>query len=205
MARLVAIICLVFASGAQAQRVVVNDNMELHYYGNIPNTATFRISKYYVFTPPGCGTCITDVDFRFADGVLSPGAISLDEESDWYLVHAGDSFSSASIAGGSFPVLIDLSVSPGVNGGPITLGTADFYLGIRTGAGYHDTPPYSPNRNVYGWVHLQSIGDTLTMLGNALSYDSSGIIVGTTTVVPEPTTATLLLLGMLGCGRRRRR
>jgi hypothetical protein len=195
MARFAAIICLVFASSAQAQSVVINDNVQLVNDAQDPEffNMYFRVSK--TATHPFLCSCDTIPAFYFAAGTLTPTLSSADEESDWYFVHPGDIFSTGSIADNSFPLLMDFTTVPATYGQPLAVGTDDFYLGVRTGVGYSFNGFYHlPHRTVYGWVHLQSMGGTLTMLGNVMSYDSSGIIVGTTTVVPEP--STLLLLGI---------
>jgi len=206
MARFAAIICLVFASTAQAQSIVVNNNVQLNNENQFPDlfNVSFLVSKTATHSP-GC-SCDTSPFFNFADGTFTPKGSSADEESDWYVVHPGDIFSPGSIANHSFPLLIDYTTVPGTVGPPLTVGTDDFYLGVRTGVGYSfDGLYHLPHRTVYGWVHLQSIGGTLTMLGNVMSYDSPGIIVATNTVVPEPSALLLLGIGVISLlGRRHR-
>ena len=55
-----------------------------------------------------------------------------------------------------------------------------------------------PPRNVFGWVELNNLNNNLTMITNAVSYDS-GIIVGTTQPVPEPNTVVLFIIGLVIC------
>jgi hypothetical protein len=194
---IVLLVCA-FASSAQAQSVVINDNVQLVNDAQFPELFNmyFLVSKTAT-RPFGC-SCDTSPFFYFADGTLTPRGSSLDEESDWYFVHPGDIFSVGSIADNSFPVLMDWTTVPTTYGQPLAVGTDDFYLGVRTGVGYSfDGFYHLPHRTAYGWVHLQSIGGTLTMLGNVMSYDSSGIIVGTTAVVPEPSTFFLVAIGAI--------
>ena len=70
------------------------------------------------------------------------------------------------------------------------VGTGDFYLGIWLPIGGFQT--FQNHRQFYGWAHLQPVNGVLAMRGSAMSQ-SYGIIVGTTQVVPEPTSAALLL------------
>jgi hypothetical protein len=101
-----------------------------------------------------------------------------DEGSDWYVVHPGDAFSQATIAAGRFTPLV--TFGPVIHP-PASVGD-DFYLGISTGKGF-DIPA---DRTVFGWVHLRQKSDGRSMVENVMSYASRGIIVGTTTIVPEP-------------------
>lgn len=125
---------------------------------------------------------------------LQPKTSNLDEGSDWYLVEQGDAFTKQSIANGDFaPVLV-------ANGtwDTVTVGS-DFYLGVNTGG----LPPDS--RESIGWVHLQFVNNALTMVENVMAYNAPGIIVGTTTVVPEPSTVGLCLAGFAGLAALRSR
>jgi hypothetical protein len=118
---------------------------------------------------------------------------NLDEESDWYLVEAGDAFSKQSIAAGKFtPLFTTDHPYPAVSVG------SDFYLGVNTGVSFEA-------RESFGWLHLRLNNvAALTMVENVVAYDSPGIIVGTTTVVPEPSTIALLGFSLLGAILRRR-
>lgn len=49
----------------------------------------------------------------------------------------------------------------------------------------------------YGWAHLEYTGSNLILLGNAIEDSGSGIIVGTTTVVPEPSALGLTAVGLV--------
>jgi hypothetical protein len=115
--------------------------------------------------------------------------LTADEGSDWYLTSAGDVFSAATIDAGLFPLLTDAVARMSATT-PVSVGPDDFYLGVRTGFGFTAD---RPNRTAYGWVHLRSVNGLLTMVENVMSYDSRGIIVGTTTVVPEPALSVLAI------------
>lgn len=55
----------------------------------------------------------------------------------------------------------------------------------------------------YGWIEIENNGGVLTSLGSAFT-DGDGIIVGTTTVIPEPSTTLLCSLVSLSLLRRKR-
>lgn len=120
---------------------------------------------------------------------LSIVAYNVDEGSDWYLTSYGDSFNQSTITAGEFPVF--LRETPAAEMHDITVGYGDFYLSVVTGQMQLDKP--FPPRDVYGWVHLQNTGGSLSMIDNAVAYNESGIIVG----VPEPSSGTLFLGGLV--------
>lgn len=159
---------------AFGQVVVENDNV---VYNDSLNKLSFSVYKEAE---------IGDVNFTVANFTLSGSELkfdgaSLDEGSSWYVVQPGDVFSPQTIASGQFTPLVTFGPLPHP---AVDVGDGDFYLGIRT---------YSlnvPGKPAFGWVHLNSDGTELaphaTMVSNAMSYGSQGIIIGTTTLVPEP-------------------
>jgi hypothetical protein len=82
------------------------------------------------------------------------------------------------------------------------VGTGDFYLGIWIPIGHVLDP--APLQ-YYGWVHLRPVNGELTMVSNAMSYMSRGIVIGTTIVVPEPGPVAIAMIGFLGSLRFRSR
>lgn len=145
----------------------------------------------------------TDTWFEFTIDVggyfLRVTQWNIDEEADWYLVDAGDSFSKEAIAANKFtPLFTTDHAYPAVNVSPYP--ATDFYLGVNTGI---NLPDY---REAFGWVHFRIVnGVTLTMVDNVMSYHSPGIVVGTTQLVPEPAACHLLLVGMLSILKLRSR
>jgi hypothetical protein len=141
--------------------------------------------------PPGnyFGTIYQDVGatdptsaiFNFASNALQITAINVDQSSDWYLVHAGDQFGPAAIAANQFTQV------PVSNTSSINVGSGDFYLGVATSDLLN--PPFT--RDIFGWVLIHDNNGVLSNGGNAVSYHSPGIIVGTITEIPEPGTITL--------------
>lgn len=114
-------------------------------------------------------------------------AWNVDEEADYYLVPNLAVFSAATISSGIFPPLFALDQPHTIN-----VGFGDFYLGINTGQGFAGG---QPSRNVFGWVHFVNNSQTgLQMIGNAVTYGNSGIIVGTTNVIPVPEPSIMALI-----------
>ena len=191
MLRYVAIAYFAFVGVLHAQNVVVNDNIIARADSN---RIHFEISKDGQPPPFHTGSCVecdTEVTFQYDDAKLKTSSILLDEASDWFLVQPGDIFSAATINAGQFPAIVN--VTPEIKGSEVTVGPGEFYLGLRTGRGFANS---RPNRNAYGWVHLRPDNGVLTMVGNVMSYNSRGIIVGTTTIVPEPTALAMAGVGL---------
>jgi hypothetical protein len=114
-------------------------------------------------------------------------------------VKNGDVFSPENIQAGLFTRLVTFGpvIYPAAD-----VGLSDFWLGVATG---HNL---SSNRTAFGWAHLQPTSPSSTglmMLANVMSYDSRGIIVGTTTLVPEPATIWFVAIGLPVLLRRRRK
>jgi hypothetical protein len=128
------------------------------------------------------------VRFSYANGVIDFGGPQLlGQTGDWYLVSVGDIFSDSTIA--ILPVIYLEHQFPGPN--PVQVGTSDFFLGVRL------------NPSTYGWVQLNPIDGDLTMVANAMSYGSRGIVVGILIVVPEPKSLGLnLVVAGTGIGTR---
>lgn len=118
---------------------------------------------------------------------------NLDDESDWYVVQPGELFSAAGIAAGEYPVLFTLDdPRPPV---PLYFAPDGFlYLGFNTGVSYDDDWPVelADFRDVFGWLKLGLDHNFVWYAADsAAAYDATGIIVGTTVGVPEPSTAIL--------------
>jgi hypothetical protein len=191
MLRYVAISYFALGTVLHAQTVVVDTNIVAI---PVPEGIHFQISKDGQpppFHTDACVECDTEVTFQYDGAKLKTSSILLDEGSDWFLVQPGDIFSAATINAGQFPPIVN--VTPEINGSEVTVGPGDFYLCLRTGRGFANS---RPNRNAYGWVHLRPENGMLTMVENVMSYNSRGIIVGTTIVVPEPCARVLVGLGI---------
>ncbi|MEM8943928.1 MAG: hypothetical protein AAGD11_02005 [Planctomycetota bacterium] len=113
----------------------------------------------------------------------------LDEGAAVFLVEANDDFSESRIQSGEFAEL--------------EIGTTydfpqSFYLGIRTpnlGIGFGPPP-------AYGWARFEKSDNALLLLvDHAVAYECHGIVVGSLTAIPEPTTQSLgAILCLIGFG-----
>ena len=78
--------------------------------------------------------------------------------------------------------------------GSLTLTTGEsLYLGFRLDA--YGFPPY--NRE-YGWAELLYDGTTISVVSSATERTGLGIYAGTGTAIPEPSSAGLLTIGVVG-------
>jgi hypothetical protein len=173
----------VMAIAQTADAVVVSDT-------NVSLSDGAPISDYVLAVFKQETTNPTTMWFDVSGGMLSWANINVDEASDWYLTSYGDAFTQATIQAGDFPIFVR-ATDTGFESNDLDVGLGDFYLGVNTGYGSRIGLP-AP-RDVYGWVHLQNSGGTLSMLGNAVAYDEGGIVIGTTQAIPEPPSAALFL------------
>jgi hypothetical protein len=195
MLRYLAVAFFAFATASQAQMVFENSHLLAHAD---PEGIGFTLSKNGQpppFHSPSCVECFTGIVLRYDGTKIKTGINSLDEQSDWYLVQPGDVFSATTINAGKFPLIFNTTP---LQNGEVPVGSGDFYLGVRTGRGFEGTigNPGPPRRDAYGWVHLRPVSGVLTMVGNVMSYNSRGIIVGTKTVVPEPSTVLSIVIAI---------
>lgn len=197
----ISVILVAIATKAHAQTVVQNSNLAIAPDSGLP-PANYAFTVYQTADRSDW----TSVWFKFDGSHLQAINTNIDQGSDWYVVHSGDEFSRATIAAGQFPKLIQVSPATAIPGPSLTVGTGDFWLGAATGTVLFG------ERTVYGWVHLQPSfpGSTsLQMVENVMTYDSLGVIVGTTTaLVPEPSAIGMFLCALTCClsgrfGRRK--
>ncbi len=123
-------------------------------------------------------------------GQLAPDAY-------WYFMEDGDVF-NADYVNANTPFF---HTFPPTDEGPVTP-DADGFLWI----GYHQAgSSVYPGPDVWGWLQIAVDGTDLTYVADAVSFGSTGIIVGTATALPEPSTG-FLVFGLLGsvAGWRRR-
>jgi hypothetical protein len=167
--------------------VVPNDNVRLSPI--FLDDQLLNVSRFPSSDARNCEEIVCSyVAFHYENGVLDFGT---DQQfvtitGDWYLVSADDIFSDATVD--LYPAMWRDGRGPGP---PVQVGTSDFYLGVRL------------NPAIYGWVQLKPIDGLVTMVGNAVSYASRGIVVGTTQFVPEPVSADLVLVGLVFLLQRR--
>jgi hypothetical protein len=178
-----AVLCVSFAvvgdqNAASAATVIANDFIRLDS----------RASEFTI----GIGT--EDLSHAFATFAYSGHSVDLVERSadlQYYrIAHFSEVFNP-----------LDPRIEEGlVDGGLGEVGTGDFYLGVWIPIFDIDTGTFKESGQWYGWVHLRPISGTVTMVANAMSFDSRGIVVGTLEVVPEPRSAGLALVALVTCG-----
>jgi hypothetical protein len=180
--------CVTVACSLHAQTVIQNSNLRLGPGGGGLN---YGLAVFQDIA----ATDFTEIGGIYNRPTIQVSFANLDQGSDWYVVHPGDLFDAAHIQAGAFT---KLTLGPF----PANVGQSDFWLGVATGE-----IQFGP-RTVFGWVQLHPLSDTqLMMVENAVSYDSPGIIVGTTTLVPEPASASMFLCAIarvLSVRRRRK-
>ncbi len=214
MLRYSAILYFTLATALHAQTIYVNSHI-IAVSRSFPSPRIgFSLSKNGVEPPLGpsvpasvtCADCETSASFDYDGTRIKLFTFTLDGGSDWFLVEPGDTFSRATINAGQFPTIINVlpppRFMPPEQLGEVTVGSGEFYLGVSTGMWIG---PDLRSRTAYGWVHLRPVDGVLTMVENVMSYNSRGIIVGTTTVVPEPAAWALVTIAGLACLFRRRR
>jgi hypothetical protein len=180
------VILFVVNAPAFGQVVVENSNVLLDVSSDKLSFSVYKEAEIGIDN-------FTVASFSFTGSALQFDVASLDEGSSWYVVQPGDRLSPQTIASGQFTPLVTF--------GPLSypaaeVGEGDFYLGVQTFS------LNAPGKAAFGWVHLNSDGTPLaphaTMMRNVMSYDSPGIIVGTTNVVPEPGGVVLMLFAACG-------
>ena len=131
---------------------------------------------------------------------------ALDEGSDWFVTNPGDLFTRDSIDAGQFNFL---SI-PGFNhdesipGGSLDVEVGEsFFLGVNTGSSEDFFSgvggfgvPFDSIRQHFGWGEfLINQNGELQILDSAVAYDLGGIVIGTSTAIPEPSSGLLMLAG----------
>jgi hypothetical protein len=80
---------------------------------------------------------------------------------------------------------------------------APFYVGLYTGNQNFYPPNGIYSDPLFGWARLVNNQGVIEMLDSALVYKAQGILAGTQTIIPEPSTVSLAALGALLLGLRR--
>jgi hypothetical protein len=120
----------------------------------------------------------------------------LDEGVRVFLVSANQHISQQAIQSGSYTELLSPNSYVFGSGSP-------FYLGLYTGETFPQNGIYSDP--LFGWARLVNNQGVIEMLDSALVYKAQGILAGTQTIIPEPSTFSLTALGALLLGLRRAR
>lgn len=185
------ILPLILGTQCAYSAVVVNTGFFLGSgnFGQIPSYQYVLSIEQY--PPPGASP--TAIFFDRSAQNLIYRTMNLDGGSYWYFAMSNDSFTPNNIAKGDFILFNQLDKSFQVPYG-------NFYFGVRT---FSD---FGENIQGFGWALMNNSVAGLTLLGSAITYDQPGIIIGTTTTVPEPVGMSLLLpaLTILAFARTRK-
>jgi len=186
------LIAFLMHTGLGAQTVVENTNVVFefeHSLASAVNPHVGTIQQTLDLDP-------TSVWLDYVDGTLTFHSGNIDGGSDWYLAHRGDPL--------TFLTRRDTSLFTRI-GAQVPVETTEFYLAIVTeGEGFLEylEAPGGVLRNVFGWVKLRDVGGRLEVLESAVAYNSRGIIVGSTELIPEPSSTALACLAFVCLGFR---
>lgn len=125
-------------------------------------------------------------------GVLSYQTRNIDEGAEVWVTQAG--------------AVIDNGFQPTLAQGTSAVVGTDFYLGAATSSA--TDPGFSwanlSNRTSFGWAHFRADSSgKLTLVDSAMAFREPGIVVGTLSAVPEPSTWALMALGLASLAVRR--
>jgi len=146
---------------------------------------------------------------------------NLDEGSNWFLVEDGNVLSPQTVAAGEYETIIDNNeIGGSIELNTVILGSVsdflneeraiDFFLGVSSLP--LDVTHADVERATFGWIkgRITVIPGVATLqfefFESVVSYNSPGIIVGTTQTVPEPSSLAMsmlatLLIGIARCQR----
>lgn len=123
---------------------------------------------------------------------LTGATYTLDSAAVLYAVSAGAPLSNTQLDAGAYPALVGATAQPWST---LTVrGSDTFWIGAKTRYGNTGSGDWTG----LGWAALRFESDgQLTLLGSAMGYDTSTLVVGT---VPEPSTWAMLALGLAAIG-----
>ena len=176
--------CLALAASAHAQ-IVVGTNLDFDYAPFGLNNNRYVAHVFWTPNP--------SLDFNWHTGFEYDGQAirndiepSINGSGEFYLVQPGDLLSSQTL--GQYPKLSQQ---------PIAVPPGELFLGVNARGGI--------SGELYGWLHLRRGQDrVLRVVSNALAFNTSGILVGTTQIVPEPSAWVIMSVGAAGLLMRRR-
>jgi hypothetical protein len=182
------IFLIIFGTQWAQSAVVVDTNISLESPAvSLGFEYSFTVEQY---RPPGGNT--TSIFFDRSAQNLIYRTRNLDGGSFWYFAELNDRFTPESIAEGEFLLFNQRDQSFEVPYG-------NFYFGVRT---FSD---FGEDIQGFGWALLNHSEEGLTLLASAITHEQPGIIIGTTTTIPEPGPITLLMTAFANLALKRRR
>jgi len=160
---------------------VYTNGVAMDIYGPSPMTIS-------AWTQPNLGGDGAILDLAIDPGnILRPTAYSIGIGHAWYGVSSG-TVVDATFASTATPFANALTADLS---GHITMSVGSmFLLGFWLDE-YENNIPGPGDR--FGWAALKYTGSSLVLVDSAIDDSATGIIAGTTTVVPEPATYSLIL------------
>jgi hypothetical protein len=202
--RLGAVIAIGLATGRPvaigAPIVVENTNVRL-----LPDTSFPPANYVFRIGTPPFGDDGTSIWVQYDSDTIRIATALTDEQAEFFIVQPGDRLTRQAVLTNQFPHL-SIGPPPAPPGGGLAFyehNGNDFHLGISAPVRYLEQPGFPIQE--FGWMHLQPDGNELKMLANVMSYNSPGIVIGTTTLVPESATWLLAAVGMSSAAIRARR
>ena len=122
-------------------------------------------------------------------GILRPVAGTAGIKHVWYSTNQGDVFDFTYVSSRSDYFWLSFPPQKQID----TNLNVPFYLSFWVGGNLDNSLP----SGFYGWAKLERNNVGMALLDSAIAPDGLGIVVGTSTAVPEPSTYALMGLGLL--------
>jgi len=170
-----------------------------------PSTTTFGATTFSTLSQQGVGYAVSlDVSVVQVgpQRQLRPITGTVGSPHSWYVVSQGTAFDPTWISTATPFASVPAGQPTSFNGSlPLTNGTV-FFMGFWLDTG--DNIPGAGDG--FGWAKIQyTTSSGLVLLDTAVENSGHGIIVGTTTVVPEPSLHLLTAMGAAGLLFKRKR
>lgn len=105
---------------------------------------------------------------------------TLDIDIDWFVAQQGQEFTAQNIAGGQFDKIP-------FGGSLVPFPSTPRYVA------FHVTPiPQLYETEMFGWLEVKYVHPKMELVSQATVINGKGIVIGTTAIVPEPSSLTLM-------------
>lgn len=184
------ILVAVFATitfGSYTQAAVIVDDAALI---DSPFSSPNKLLTLTQSIPPGEGLFSIEVE-AISTSQYNFNYAGIAEEYALFFANSGEEF-TPTVALTDTPLVSNNGVDPGTTLVTFSPGQTRFFA-YWDDRNFDSIPDVS---DIYGWVTLQRSGSVLNV-GASATAQGGGIVVGTTTQIPEPSAATLVCLGTL--------